>query len=152
MTVINGDTDTPGSLVSIPGWVKGNESGYRVSKYNGLTNYTTSGPAVWANQGTGSSIAAPQTAAIQVLLQRQLRRQWAMLSRNMGNAAVRIMWDQQTVWQERHAKRVGGIFTVCMMACRSSLRIVWLWDCIAGVLCQDSFHFGPQILVKNSKS
>jgi hypothetical protein len=109
VTVINGDTDTPGPLVSIPGWVNGNKSGYRVSIYNGLMNYTTPGPAVWANQGTGSGVAAPQTAATQVLLQRQLRRQRAMLSRNMGNAAVRIMWDQQIVWQERHAKRVGRI-------------------------------------------
>ncbi len=30
-----------------------------------------------------------------------------MWFRNMGNAAVRIMWNQRRVWQERHAKRVG---------------------------------------------
>lgn len=46
VTVINGGTDTPGPLVSIPGWVKGNEPGYTVNIYNGLTNYTTPGPAV----------------------------------------------------------------------------------------------------------
>lgn len=62
VTVINGGAGTPGPLVSIPGWVKGDEPGYTVNIYNGLTSYVTPGPGVWADQGTGSNAASPAVA------------------------------------------------------------------------------------------
>jgi hypothetical protein len=129
VTVINGDTDTPGPLVSIPGWVKRDESGYTVSIYHGLSNCTTPRPAVWANQGTGSSVAAPQTAAIQVVTPMPATTATGDVVQKYGQcggAAVRIMWNQRTVWQERHAKRVGRIFRLCMMECRSSTNCMTL--------------------------
>jgi len=54
ITVTGGGSGTPGPLVSIPGFIKGNEPGYTVNIYNGLTNYTTPGPAVWSGQSAGS--------------------------------------------------------------------------------------------------
>jgi hypothetical protein len=65
ITVTNGGTGTPGPLVSIPGWVKGDEPGYVVNIYNGLTNYTTPGPTVWADQGTGTNVASPVVAPVE---------------------------------------------------------------------------------------
>jgi hypothetical protein len=62
VTVTGGGTGTPGPLVSIPGWVTGTEPGYTVNIYIGLTNYTTPGPEVWADQDVGSADAAPQAA------------------------------------------------------------------------------------------
>jgi hypothetical protein len=67
ITVTNGGTGTPGPLVSIPGWVKGDEPGYVVNIYNGLTNYTTPGPAVWADQGTGTNAASPVVVPVQAV-------------------------------------------------------------------------------------
>jgi hypothetical protein len=62
VTVINRGTGTLAPLVSIPGWVSGTEPGYTVNIYNGLTNYTTPGPEVWADQGVGSTVATPPVA------------------------------------------------------------------------------------------
>ena len=71
VTVTNGGTGTPGPLVSIPGWVSGTEPGYVVNIYNGLTNYTTPGPAVWADQGTGTNAATAPAAPVQAVPQSQ---------------------------------------------------------------------------------
>jgi len=46
ITVTNGGSGTPGPLVSIPGFIKGDEPGYTVNIYNGFTSYTVPGPAV----------------------------------------------------------------------------------------------------------
>ncbi|KAE9364458.1 carbohydrate-binding module family 1 protein [Stipitochalara longipes BDJ] len=67
VTVTNGGTGTPGPLVSIPGWVTGTEPGYTVNIYNGLTNYTTPGPAVWADQGTGTNAVTAPVAPVQAV-------------------------------------------------------------------------------------
>jgi Auxiliary Activity family 9 (formerly GH61)/Fungal cellulose binding domain len=58
ITVTNGGTGTPGPLVSIPGWVKGDEPGYVVNIYDpNFSSYVTPGPEVWADQGTGTNPA-----------------------------------------------------------------------------------------------
>lgn len=46
ITVTNGGSGTPGPLVSIPGFIKGDESGYTANIYNNFKSYTTPGPAV----------------------------------------------------------------------------------------------------------
>jgi hypothetical protein len=46
VTVTGGGSGTPGPLVSIPGFVTGNEPGYTVNIYNNFMNYTVPGPAV----------------------------------------------------------------------------------------------------------
>lgn len=46
VTVTNGGSGSPSPLVSIPGWIKGNEPGYTVNIYNNFHNYTIPGPAV----------------------------------------------------------------------------------------------------------
>ena len=68
VTVTGGGSGTPGPLVSIPGFIKGDEPGYTVNIYSNFKNYTVPGPAVWSGQnaaGGGSpattSIAAPAT-------------------------------------------------------------------------------------------
>ena len=42
----NGGSGTPGPLVAIPGFVKGDESGYTANIYSGFTSYVVPGPAV----------------------------------------------------------------------------------------------------------
>ena len=68
VTVTGGGSGTPGPLVSIPGFIKGDEPGYTVNIYSNFKNYTVPGPAVWSGQnaaGGGSpattSVAAPAT-------------------------------------------------------------------------------------------
>jgi len=46
VTVTNGGSGSPSPLVSIPGFIKGDEPGYTANIYNGLTSYTVPGPAV----------------------------------------------------------------------------------------------------------
>lgn len=65
ITVTNGGTGTPGPLVSIPGWVKGDEPGYVVNIYDpSFSSYVTPGPDVWADQGTGTNPVGVASAAI----------------------------------------------------------------------------------------
>jgi hypothetical protein len=65
VTVTNGGTGAPGPLVAIPGWITGTEPGYTVNIYNPtFTNYTVPGPAVWADQGTGSSTGGIATVTL----------------------------------------------------------------------------------------
>ncbi|RDL40938.1 Uncharacterized protein BP5553_00917 [Venustampulla echinocandica] len=50
VTVTNGGSGNPGPLVSIPGFIKGDESGYTANIYNNFKSYTVPGPAVWNGQ------------------------------------------------------------------------------------------------------
>jgi hypothetical protein len=66
VTVTGGGSGTPGPLVSIPGFIKGDEPGYVVNFYTDFTNYTVPGPAVWSGQnaaGSGTSPTSPTTTA-----------------------------------------------------------------------------------------
>ncbi|KAH7361012.1 glycosyl hydrolase family 61-domain-containing protein [Rhexocercosporidium sp. MPI-PUGE-AT-0058] len=51
--VTGGGSGTPGPLVSIPGFIKGDEPGYTVNIYTNFKNYTVPGPAVWSGQNSG---------------------------------------------------------------------------------------------------
>ncbi|KAH8669720.1 glycosyl hydrolase family 61-domain-containing protein [Tricladium varicosporioides] len=61
VTVTNGGSGTPGPLVAIPGFIKGDEPGYTVNIYTNFKNYTVPGPAVWS--GTGGTSPAPGTTS-----------------------------------------------------------------------------------------
>jgi len=54
ITVTDGGSGTPGPLVSIPGFIKGDEPGYTANIYSNFNSYTVPGPAVWSGQGAGS--------------------------------------------------------------------------------------------------
>ena len=62
ISIANGGSGSPGPLVSIPGHVKGTESGYTVNIYNNFNSYTFLGPAVWTG-GSGSTNPPPTTTA-----------------------------------------------------------------------------------------
>jgi hypothetical protein len=55
ITVTGGGSGTPGPLVSIPGFITGDEPGYTVNIYTNFHNYTVPGPAVWSGQSAGGS-------------------------------------------------------------------------------------------------
>lgn len=59
ITVTGGGSGTPGPLVSIPGFIKGDEPGYVVNIYSNFNNYTVPGPAVWAGQSSGGGSSPP---------------------------------------------------------------------------------------------
>ncbi|KAE8440480.1 hypothetical protein EG329_007434, partial [Mollisiaceae sp. DMI_Dod_QoI] len=60
VTVTGGGSGTPGPLVSIPGFIKGDEPGYTVNIYSNFRNYTIPGPPVWSGQSAvGASGPSP---------------------------------------------------------------------------------------------
>ncbi|CZT12651.1 related to cellulose binding protein CEL1 [Rhynchosporium agropyri] len=65
ISVTGGGSGTPGPLVSIPGFIKGDESGYTANIYSNFNSYTVPGPAVWSggNSGGGGS-PAPVTTSV----------------------------------------------------------------------------------------
>ncbi|PVH75013.1 carbohydrate-binding module family 1 protein [Cadophora sp. DSE1049] len=64
VSVSNGGSGTPGPLVSIPGYVKGTETGYTVNIYNNFKSYSLVGPSVWAGQNdTSPPVVVPSTTS-----------------------------------------------------------------------------------------
>ncbi|KAH6702026.1 glycosyl hydrolase family 61-domain-containing protein, partial [Leptodontidium sp. MPI-SDFR-AT-0119] len=63
VTVTGGGSGTPGPLVSIPGFIKGDEPGYIVNIYNNFKNYTVPGPAVWSGQNAAGGGGSPVTTS-----------------------------------------------------------------------------------------
>ncbi|KAL5326442.1 hypothetical protein ACEPPN_004127 [Leptodophora sp. 'Broadleaf-Isolate-01'] len=63
VTVTGGGSGTPGPLVSIPGFIKGDEPGYIVNIYNNFKNYTVPGPAVWSGQNAAGGGGNPVTTS-----------------------------------------------------------------------------------------
>jgi len=59
VSVTGGGSGTPGPLVSIPGFIKGDEPGYTVNIYSNFNNYTVPGPAVWSGQNSGGEGTPP---------------------------------------------------------------------------------------------
>ncbi|CZS93026.1 uncharacterized protein RCO7_01296 [Rhynchosporium graminicola] len=57
VSVSGGGNGQPGPLVSIPGYVKGTESGYTANIYNNFKSYMIVGPQVWAAQNDTSAPA-----------------------------------------------------------------------------------------------
>ncbi|KAG4422640.1 hypothetical protein IFR04_004261 [Cadophora malorum] len=65
ISVTGGGSGTPGPLVSIPGHVKGTETGYTVNIYNNFKSYALVGPSVWAGQNdTSPPVVLPSTSTI----------------------------------------------------------------------------------------
>lgn len=64
ITVTGGGSGTPGPLVSIPGFIKGNEPGYTVNIYTDFHNYTVPGPAVWSGQSAGGGGGSTPTSVV----------------------------------------------------------------------------------------
>ncbi|KAL2074029.1 hypothetical protein VTL71DRAFT_7807 [Oculimacula yallundae] len=62
ISVTGGGAGNPGPLVSIPGHVKGTESGYTANIYNNFKSYTIVGPQVWAGQNDTSPVPAETTS------------------------------------------------------------------------------------------
>ncbi|KAH7417659.1 glycosyl hydrolase family 61-domain-containing protein [Cadophora sp. MPI-SDFR-AT-0126] len=63
VTVTGGGSGSPGPLVSIPGFIKGDEPGYTVNIYNNFKNYTVPGPAVWSGQNAAGG-GTPATTSV----------------------------------------------------------------------------------------
>ncbi|KAL2074975.1 hypothetical protein VTL71DRAFT_8755 [Oculimacula yallundae] len=63
VSVTGGGSGTPGPLVSIPGHIKGTESGYTANIYSNFNSYTVPGPAVWSGQNSGGGGSPPVVTA-----------------------------------------------------------------------------------------
>lgn len=64
ITVTGGGSGTPGPLVSIPGFITGDEPGYTVNIYTDFTNYTVPGPAVWSGQSAAGGSSPTSIASV----------------------------------------------------------------------------------------
>ncbi|KUJ17734.1 uncharacterized protein LY89DRAFT_707156 [Mollisia scopiformis] len=64
ITVTGGGSGTPGPLVSIPGYITGDEPGYTVNIYSNFHNYTIPGPSVWSGQSAAGGSSPSSVASV----------------------------------------------------------------------------------------